>query len=77
MPFGGTIVNVNHVVTSCGVVLNNQNQLLALDQYFVRFGSNFFNDATQTPVTAVFPHPQYDPWTFNHDIAVLRVSLIF
>lgn len=73
VPFGGTIVHTNHVVTSCRIVFNNQNHLLPLNQFVIRAGSITFLGGSSTTVTAVFPHPEFDPWTFNNDVAVLRV----
>lgn len=75
-PFGGTLVNQNHVVTACGVVLDNQNFLHPIGVFHIRVGSILFNEGNATGVSAVFPHPEYNPWTHNHDIAVLRVSTL-
>ncbi len=76
LPRGGTIVNLNHVVTSCTVVLDStNNHLRAVGQFTVRAGSITFAGGFSSTVTAVFPHPECDPWTLANDVAVIRVSL--
>jgi len=76
-PFGGTIINANHVLTACGIVLNNQHELLPVAQFNVRVGIIALNGGTNVAVSAVFPHPEYNPWTRNHDVAVLRTATSF
>lgn len=76
-PFGGTLVNQNHVVTACGVVLDEENFLRPIGAFQIRVGSITFTGGSSTGVIAVFPHPEYNPWTRNHDIAVLRVSILY
>lgn len=74
VPFGGTIINANHVVTSCWVVFDEQNLLRPVGQFVLRAGGITFNEGTANQVAAIFPHPEYNPWTLNNDVAVLRVS---
>jgi len=76
-PFGGTIINANHIVTACGIVLNAENHLIALNTVTVRVGSITFTEGTPSGVVAIFPHPEYNPTTFNHDVAVLRTAVNF
>ncbi|XP_037030315.1 trypsin-like [Bradysia coprophila] len=75
-PRGGTVVHVNHVVTSCRNVLNPaDNHLLAPTVFTVRVGSIAIGEGGfVTPVIAVFPHPEFNPWTFENDVAVLRTT---
>lgn len=74
-PRGGTIVNVNHIVTSCRNVLNNENHLLAATAFTIRVGSLALGEGGFTsPIIAVFPHPEFNPWTFQNDVAVLRTT---
>ncbi|XP_055588237.1 trypsin-like isoform X2 [Uranotaenia lowii] len=77
---GGTILNQNHVLTAGSCVLNDQNNLLASTQFLVRSG--IINIDATTPsqqIDRVFVHPQYNPFTFENDIAVLRIvgSFVF
>jgi len=74
VPFGGTIINANHVVTSCRIVLNNERHLLPIAQFSIRAGSITYNEGFVTLVTAVFPHPEFDPWILTNDVAVLRTA---
>lgn len=77
VPFGGTIVNVNHVVTSCRIAFTTDNLLRPLAQFVVRAGSVTFLEGVTSQVTAVFPHPECNLWTFDNDVAVLRVGFSF
>lgn len=74
VPFGGTIVHTTHIVTSCRAVLTDNNLLRPLGQFVIRVGSLTFNEGVSNTVTAIFPHPEFNPWTLNNDVAVLRVS---
>lgn len=58
VPFGGTILNANHVITSCGAVLNAQNELVAASAITIRVGSVLYTGGVSNTVTAVFPHPE-------------------
>lgn len=75
---GGTIVNANHIVTSARCVLNDENHLIASTQVTVRAGVIILvpDSAATTTVVAIFPHPLYNPFTEEHDIAVLRVIIM-
>ncbi|XP_058446580.1 transmembrane protease serine 9-like [Malaya genurostris] len=71
---GGTILNTNHVLTSGSCVLDAQNNLRAANQFVIRSGVVDINAAAPaTTVNRVFVHPLYDPFTFENDIAVLRI----
>ncbi|KAJ6643593.1 Anionic trypsin-2 [Pseudolycoriella hygida] len=70
VPHGGTIVNINHVVTSCRIVLTANNELRPVAQFAIRAGGITFTEGTANTVTAIFPHPEFNPWTFNNDVAV-------
>lgn len=74
---GGTILNANHVLTSCGVVLTTQNELVPVNAVIIRAGAVTFTGGTPNTVVAIFPHPEYNPWTRNHDVAVLRTGSNF
>lgn len=78
LPHGGTIVNLNHVVTSCSIVLDStNNHLRPLAQFTIRAGSITFAGGFTSAVTAVFPHPECDPWTLQNDVAVIRTTTNF
>ncbi|XP_050080765.1 trypsin-like [Anopheles maculipalpis] len=72
---GGTILNQNHILTAAGCVLDGNNNLIAANQFTVRAGVlTVDQNAPALAVQRVFPHPQYNPWTFENDIAVLRLT---
>lgn len=68
-------MNVNHVVTAARCVFNIQTHLIAANLVTVRSG--VVDLATNPPrvnVVAIFPHPQYNPFTNQNNVAVLRVA---
>uniref|UniRef100_A0A182PTT3 Peptidase S1 domain-containing protein n=1 Tax=Anopheles epiroticus TaxID=199890 RepID=A0A182PTT3_9DIPT len=72
---GGSILNQNHVLTAAGCVLDANNHLVAANQVTVRAGVLVVDqNAPILAVNRIFPHPQYNPWTFENDIAVLRLT---
>ena len=71
---GGTIINGNHIVTAANCVLNANRELLPTSDLLVRAGSNTL--ATGTPsigVQAIYIHPQFSPFSYENDVAVIRV----
>ncbi|XP_035901848.1 chymotrypsin-1-like [Anopheles stephensi] len=72
---GGTILNQNHILTAAGCVLDANNNLIAANQFTVRAGVlTVDQNAPALAVNRIFPHPHYNPWTFENDIAVLRLT---
>ncbi|XP_050095100.1 trypsin alpha-3-like [Anopheles aquasalis] len=77
---GGVILNVNHVLTSARCVLlpPPQNTLLFTNQVTILSGSLQLNfGAPRIGVTAIYVHPQYNPFTYEHNLAVLRTNADF
>uniref|UniRef100_A0A182QPL8 Peptidase S1 domain-containing protein n=1 Tax=Anopheles farauti TaxID=69004 RepID=A0A182QPL8_9DIPT len=75
---GGVILNENHVLTSARCVLTAQNTLLFPNQLNIISGMLQLNFAApRIGITAVYVHPQYNPFTFEHNLAVLRTSSNF
>jgi len=72
---GGTIVNANHIVTAARCVFNIQTHLVAANLVTVRGGVVDLNlNPPRVDVVAIFPHPQYNPFTNQNNVAVLRVA---
>ncbi|XP_052890612.1 trypsin-like [Anopheles moucheti] len=72
---GGSILNQNHILTAAGCVLDANNNLIAANQVTVRAGVlTVDQNAPALAVNRIFPHPQYNPWTFENDIAVMRLT---
>lgn len=70
---GGAILNQNHVLTTTQCMLNPQFLLLPANQVQVLPGSNNINmTAPRTQVFAIYTHPQYNPFNFDNDVAVIR-----
>jgi secreted trypsin-like serine protease len=70
---GGVIINNRHVLTVANCMLNAQNLLIAATQLSIMSGTNTINfGLPRTPVQAIYVHPQYNPFTFANDIAVVR-----
>lgn len=73
---GGTIINQNHVVTAARCMLTVQGHLLPANQVTVRAGSLNLNDGgVLLNVIALFPHPQFNLFTNENNVAVIRVSI--
>lgn len=69
-------MNANHIVTAARCVFNIQTHLIAANLVTVRGGVVDLNANPPTPrvnVVAIFPHPQYNPFTNQNNVAVLRV----
>uniref|UniRef100_A0A182SHZ2 Peptidase S1 domain-containing protein n=1 Tax=Anopheles maculatus TaxID=74869 RepID=A0A182SHZ2_9DIPT len=72
---GGTILNQNHILSAASCVLDGNNNLIAANQFTVRAGVlTVDQNAPALAVNRIFPHPQYNPWSFENDIAVLRLT---
>lgn len=70
---GAAILNPNHVLTVANCMLNANNLLLAPNQISILFGANVINfNNPRIQVQAIYVHPQYSPFTFANDIAVVR-----
>ncbi|KFB49411.1 AGAP011608-PA-like protein [Anopheles sinensis] len=71
---GGSILNQNHVLTAASCVLDANNNLVAANTVTVRAGVLLIDaNAPALAVQRIFPHQQYNPWTLENDIAVLRM----
>ncbi|XP_058823203.1 trypsin-2-like [Topomyia yanbarensis] len=71
---GGTILNTNHVLTAGSCVLDAQNNLRPANHFIIRSGVVVIDAAAPaTAVDRVFVHQLYNPFTFENDIAVLRI----
>uniref|UniRef100_A0A182JGD9 Uncharacterized protein n=1 Tax=Anopheles atroparvus TaxID=41427 RepID=A0A182JGD9_ANOAO len=75
---GGSILNQNHVLTAASCVLDANNNLVAANQLTVRAGVLQIDaSAPALTVQRIFPHQHFNPWTFENDIAVLRMTVNF
>lgn len=75
---GASIFNRNHVITMATCMLNNNQQLLPSNQISILAGSNTINfNLPRVQVQAIYVHPQYNPFTFANDIAVVRTQTDF
>jgi trypsin len=75
---GASIFNRNHVLTVANCMLNANNMLLAPNQISIIAGDNTINfGRPRTQVQAIYVHPQYNPFTFENDIAVVRTQTDF
>lgn len=75
---GASIFNRNHVLTAANCMLSNNNLLLAPNQLSIIHGSLSINfNLPRVSVQAIYVHPQYNPFTFENDIAVVRTASDF
>jgi len=75
---GASIFNRNHVLTVANCMLNANNLLLGSNQVSIIFGSNNIDfNLPRMSVNAIYVHPQYNPFTFENDIAVVRTQTDF
>lgn len=75
---GGTIFNRNHVLTVANCMLNANNLLLAPNQISILSGENNIDyGRSRMPVRAIYVHPQFNPFTFENDIAVVQTQFDF
>ncbi|XP_058065493.1 trypsin-like [Anopheles bellator] len=71
---GGTVLNQNHILTAASCILDANNNLVQAAQVTVRAGEVVFQPTQLAlAVQRIFAHPHYNPWTFENDIAVLRL----
>lgn len=72
---GGVVLNRNHVLTVANCMLNAQNLLIAANQIGIMSSTNTVNFALpRIPALAIYVHPQYNPFTFENDIAIVRTN---
>lgn len=75
---GASIFNRNHVLTAANCMLSNNQLLLAPNQLSIIHGSLTINfNLPRISVQAIYVHPQYNPFTFENDIAVVRTGSDF
>jgi len=75
---GASILNQNHVLTAANCMLTNNFLLWAPNQISVMSGSNTINfGLPRIQVQAIYVHPQFNPFTFTNDIAVVRTQTDF
>jgi secreted trypsin-like serine protease len=75
---GGTILNENHVLTLTSCMLTATNQLIPANQVTILSGTVQLNfGLPRLNSRAIYVHPQYSPFTFDNDIAVIRTQINF
>lgn len=75
---GASILNANHVLTVANCMLNANQLLLPTNQISILSGTNVINlNNPRIQVQAIYVHPQYNPFTFANDIAVVRTMTNF
>ncbi|XP_053682058.1 trypsin alpha-3-like [Sabethes cyaneus] len=75
---GGIILNAYHVLTAARCVLTPQNTLLATNQVTIMSGAlQLIFTNPRIAVSAIYVHPQYNPFTFANNLAVLRTATNF
>jgi trypsin len=79
---GGAILNENHAVTLTSCLLNPTTgfTLIAASQVSILAGQNSINfELPRMQALALYVHQQYNPFTFDNDIAVIRTvnSFVF
>jgi trypsin len=75
---GASIFNRNHVLTAANCMLSNNNLLLSPNQLSIIHGSLTINfNLPRIGVQAIYVHPQYNPFTFENDVAVVRTTSDF
>jgi trypsin len=74
---GGVILNQNNVLTAASCFLNNNTLVVvAPNQVNILAGQLVLSWAQPLTATrAIYLHPQYNPYTLENDIAVVRVSV--
>lgn len=76
---GGTIIDRSHILTSVQCMLNENYEVINPMWYKVIAGDIFFSPPSsrriERNITRIFLHPQYNPFTGENDLAVLRVRL--
>lgn len=75
---GASIYNRNHVITAANCMLTANHLLWPPNQFSIISGSNTINfNNPRIPVEAIYVHPQYNPFTLENDIAVVRTQIDF
>ncbi|XP_055588074.1 serine protease 1-like [Uranotaenia lowii] len=75
---GGVILNANHILTAARCVLTAQNTLLFPNQVTILSGALQLNfNGPRINIAAIYVHPQYNPFTFANNLAVLRTAINF
>lgn len=76
---GGQVLNTNHVLTVANCLLTAPNfVLVAAAQISIMSSTNTINFALpRIAAQALYVHPQYNPFTFANDIAVIRMAQSF
>lgn len=70
---GGSILNNLNVLTTTACMLNTNFLLLPANQVQLVAGLNSINmTAPRITAFALYTHPQYNPFTFYNDVAVIR-----
>lgn len=76
---GGTIIDRSHILTSVQCMLNENYEVINPNWYRIIAGDIFFSPPSsrriERNITRIFIHPQYNPFTGENDLAVLRVRL--
>lgn len=76
---GGEVIDSAHILTASTCIFNEYNELLSPNVVTVS-GKWNLTASTLTPqlidlnVAAIYAHPQYDPYSKENDIAVLRLA---
>ncbi|XP_058065897.1 trypsin alpha-3-like [Anopheles bellator] len=75
---GGVILNENHVLTAAICVLTPQHTLLETSAVTILSGALQLNFAAdRIGISAMYVHPQYNPYTLENNVAVLRTNTSF
>jgi secreted trypsin-like serine protease len=77
---GGTVIHPSHVITAASCVLNENFEVINPNWFSVYGGDIFFSPASsrrQTrQVSQIFVHREFNPFTGENGIALLRVSFL-
>lgn len=75
---GGVLVHNNHVLTAARCILNENFQIINPQWFRIIAGDVFFSPASfrrvERNVSRIFVHPDYNAFSGENDIAVLRVN---